>query len=596
MKTILTLVFFLILQLAQGQVKYFQREFNLNYVTPVFRNERFNSGIRTQHNFDANNAFYYVGIGTSYKNSALAAPNNTADRLRFTRLSTSSAVLSNRSHQYSRDGKALNTHANSIAEIRVAGGNGGYIAVGEVASNPVTGAVAAGGSDVLFTNLNFNGFVVNSSRIDIAGGNDIAWSVKRSNILVGGQPTWIICGESKRGTTHTDCFVARVTSAGAIIWCNRFNFDPGGGMFTSAHCIAKQLVEDANGNIYLVGTLQDNSGNNGIDGLAFKLGAGGNLIWANNYHLASDDEFQAVRLTVDNNLIVGGFTNFTGMYHMQITKLTAAAGAIQFQNILRARNGNNLYPSKCYDILEALGPNYYLAGLVNQAGVNREMMYRAGAGGIGINWNSYNAMFFNVGFGIHYVPDDNCPGIAYFSSLKNTNNPAFSDGHIMKTDLTTRTCNFLFPKDPSNLASNLVRYARLRRMQPSGSVAGLTSTTITYTDKQICKVDCVSPASASIISPNASELIEPSASIKKLKLAPNPVSQTLHIEATFLPAGEYQLELKDMLHGSITLRKTIKQSKGTLATDLDLSNVAPGVYLLTIKSGNLVLQERVMKQ
>ncbi|PSR53690.1 hypothetical protein AHMF7605_09205 [Adhaeribacter arboris] len=594
MKTVFTIILLLIFHLAQGQVRYFQREFNLNYVTPLYRHERLNGGIRTHFNFDANNPYYFVGIGTSYKNPALASPNNTADRLRFIRLGSLSNVLANRSHQYARDGKALNVQGNSITEIKIAAGNGGYVAVGAVSSNSVTGAIATGGSDVLFTNLNFNGFVVNSSRIDIAGGSDIAWSIKRSNTLAGGQPTWIICGESKQGATHTDSFVARVTSAGAIIWCNRFNFDPGGGLFNSAHCIAKQLVEDANGNIYVVGTLRDNTGNNGTDGLAFKLGPGGNLIWANNYHLASDDEFQAVRVTVDNNLIVGGFTNFTGLYNMQITKLTAAAGAIQFQNILRARNGNTTYPSKCYDILEAPGPNYYLAGVISQEGVNREMMYRTGAGGAGINWNSYNPMVFSVGFGLSYVPDNNCPGIAYFSSLKNTNNPVFSDSHIMKTDLTTKTCNFMFPKAPSNLASNLVRFARPRRMQPAGSVAGLTCTTVTYDDKLICKVDC--PAAASVITPADSKLPEPPKANSKLVLAPNPVTQNLHIEAASLPTGAYQIELKDMLKGNTVLQRTNNLRTGTLTTDLDLSTIPSGVYLLTIKSGTLVLQQRVVKQ
>ncbi|RDC65562.1 T9SS type A sorting domain-containing protein [Adhaeribacter pallidiroseus] len=595
MKTLLTLVLLFTCQLALGQVQYFQREFNLNYVTPVFRHERFNSGLRTQHNFDGNNPFYYVGIGTSYKNPALPAPNNTADRLRFTRLSTTSAVLSNRSHQFTRDGKALDAHANSITEIRVASGNGGYVAVGDVVNNAITGAGVPGGSDVLFTNLNTNGFVVNSSRMDIGGGSDIAWNIKRSNTLVAGQLTYLLCGESKRGSTHTDAFVARVTTAGAIIWCNRFNFDPGGGQYNSAHNSAKQLVEDANGNIYVVGTLRDNTGNNGTDGLAFKLGPGGNLIWANNYHSAPDDQFQAVRLTQDNNLIVGGFTNFGGGYNMQITKLTAAAGVIQFQNILRAINNNNLYPSKCYDILETPGPNYYLAGLVIQNGVNREMLYRTGAAGNAIAWNSYNPMLFSVGFGLSYVPDANCPGIAYFSSMKNTNNPLFSDSHIMKIDFGTKTCNYMFPKDPSNFPSVLVRHSRSRRMQPSGTVAGLSCTTVTYDDKLICKVDCPNPSTSVSPAPDSRIMEVPEIS-RQIKLAPNPVTHTLHVEANSLEAGEYELQLTDMLNGKVVHESKKSSNQGALITDVDLSSAAPGVYLLTIKRGTFVARQRVVKQ
>jgi hypothetical protein len=61
---------------------------------------------------------------------------------------------------------------------------------------------------------------------------------------------------------------------GTPVWFNRYNFDPGGAPFNTAHNIAKQLCEDAAGYIYVVGTLQDGFAGAGIDGLAFKLTSG----------------------------------------------------------------------------------------------------------------------------------------------------------------------------------------------------------------------------------------------------------------------------------------------------------------------------------
>src|SRR4030095_10570769 len=95
-----------------------------------------------------------------------------------------------------------------------------------------------------------------------------------------GQPTWIICGESKQTSTNTVCFVARVLVNGTIVWFNSYSFDPSGGTFTSSINIAKQLCEDPAGYIYVVGTLQDvPAAATGVDGLAFKLSAAGAVVW-----------------------------------------------------------------------------------------------------------------------------------------------------------------------------------------------------------------------------------------------------------------------------------------------------------------------------
>lgn len=593
MKNILTLIFLFALNLAQAQ-EYFQRRFNFN-AYPYVRNERFNGGIRTVNNYDANNTYYYVGVGTSYNNTALSSPHNIADRLRFARMNKAgNGVLSNLGYHFLRDGRPLHARGNSIVEIPSTSGNGGYLAVGAVASNPITGALASGGSDVLLTRLSAGGAVVWSRRIDIMGGSDIAWYIKRSRVPYNNQPTWLICGESRQGSTYTDAFVLRIDQNGNIIWGNHYNFDPGAGQFNSAHNSARQFAEDAAGYIYVVGTLQDNAWANGIDGLAFKLSPAGAVVWASNYHYAADDEFQAVRLSAGGNLVVGGFTNAGGMYNMQITSLTTAAGAIVFQNIVRAGSNGVFYPSKCYDIVETPGPQYYLAGVVTQNNANREMLYRVGAGGVPVSWNSYNPMVYAVGFGLDYIPGS-CPGLAYFSSMRNPTNGAFSDGHIMKTDLATKTCNYRVPQPPARLPIYLYRYARQYNIRRAIYPFPLTAAVYNYLSWSICYVNCTSTATTHAGTTADAEAPARPAAQSKLTLAPNPTRHILRIGAQDLPDGEYQLELRDK-QGVLIQKRTLLITQGTLSAELDLSAATPGIYLLTVKQGNLVLREKVVKQ
>ena len=245
MKTFITIFSLLLLNAANAQ--YFQQRFNLNYVIPSLRNERDNSGIRTRDNYAAMNPalHYYAGIGTSYNNIALPAPDNIADRMRFELLDNIGAgVIANLGYQFYDAGSAAAFHSygNSIAEVQNTIGTGGYIAVGAVTNNTITGAATiVGGSDALFTQLDAAGNVVSAMRYDINGGQDQATCIRKSAVLSGLQATWIVCGTSKTSATNTDIFVARVLANGTIVWMFRYNFDPSGGAFNSAINIANRM-------------------------------------------------------------------------------------------------------------------------------------------------------------------------------------------------------------------------------------------------------------------------------------------------------------------------------------------------------------------
>lgn len=609
MKKIFTIIGLFALTSVHAQ--YFQWRFNLDYTTPQLRDERFNSGIVTRLNYIAGVPanFYHAGIGTSYNNTALPAPNNVADRMRFTTLGTIGAVLfSNLGYEFSDPGATpFHSSGNGIAEIDDGAGTGGYVTVGAVANNSTTAAAGiAGNSDALIAQLTTGGGVVASTRIDINGGKDVAWCIRKSAVLVGGFPTWIVCGESKKGANYTDCFVARVLANGTIVWCFRYNFDPTPSAtgFNTAHCVAKQLCEDAAGNIYAVGTLIDNPvAAWGTDGLAFKLTPAGAVVWARNYHLFTDDEFQAVRLSFDGNIVIGGFTNFAAAapvtHHMLIIKLTAAAGAPMFQNVLPAVDAaGTVYTSRAYDIIEVLGVGglavqYYLAGPVLKGNQVSQMMHRANGAGISINWYKYNRMKYDVGFGIDYENASATPGISYFSSFRNKSvAPVVSDGHIMKLDFLGRTCKFCGNNPPNNVNIQMQVFTRQWQQWQDGIQKQLIPTVFKYDNKQICN-DAVIACPAPPAAPSAAKSII--AAEKGIKIYPNPVNNILHLQFNAIPAGEYIITLANM-DGKIILQKNNTISGNTSFTDIDMSKTARGVYLLTLKRGDYTLQQKVVKQ
>lgn len=597
MKTLFTAMFLFILSLTQAQ--YFQHRFNLNYNVPLLRNERFNSGIKTTVNFIGGNPanFYYAAIGTSYNNPALAAPDNVADRMRFTLVGTQGLTLfNNRGYQFSNANNTwLNSAGNGIAEIDDGGaGNGGYLAVGAVANNAATQATVAGSSDILVTRLSAVGAVVVAAHIDINNSKDIAWCIRRSRVTTtAGKPTWIFCGQAISPNNTSDCVVARITTNGTIVWCKRYNFPAPNG--TPAFCAAKQLCEDANGNIYVVGTWQVPGAAN-IDGLAFKLGQGGGVAWSRTYNVAADDELQAVRLTNGGNSIVaGGFTNIGGMYNMLLVQINNANGNLNFSNVLRAQDaGGNVYPSQCHDVVQTPAGEFFLAGFLVKNGINVQMMYRAAANNMGLDWHSYNKMTYSTGFGVDYV-NGAYPGIAYFSSLKNLENPGFSDSYMMKADMLGRTCSFCSAHAPSTLPVNLVISKRSCLHADAGTRETLNTLTSNYAQRQMCNLPAPCPG---VDRARPADKVGPIISAVTgggLKISPNPVVNVLHVQVISLPAGEYQITLTDMA-GKTVLKRNSTYNNGSSFIDLDMSSFAPGVYLLAVRQGEILLTQKILKQ
>jgi len=598
MKNLLTILLLLTVHLAQAQ--YFQQRFNLDYSKPYYRNERCNSGIITRVNLAGGSpaGYYLAGIGTSYKNDSLPKPENIADRMRFQQLNNAGvAIISNYGYEFadSLKGPVYHSYGNSIAEIKNSKYNGGYVAVGEVKRNPLTKATVPGGSDALFVRLNAAGGIVSAIRYDIKGGSDRAWCIRRSAVMVNGKPTWLLCGGSKQSSTNTVCFVARVFANGNIVWFNAYSFDPSGGTFSSSINIAKQLCEDSQGFIYVVGTLQDvPAAATGIDALAFKLTPAGAVVWSNNYHAFTDDEYQAVRFTADGNIIAGGFTNFGAVApvtsHMLIAKLSAANGAVLFDNILIARRGNSTYTSKCYDIIEGPGQQYYLAGPATLNNTTYEIMYRANPGGFGINWYRYNRMNYKEGFGLDNTLEIG-PGIGYFSSLRNFDTTRISDSHIMKTNYNGQTCKFCDAYPPYYLGVNLQVYQRNHVVQPGAKIKKLAWQIFKYDNELICNTQEIHCNNAAV----SSDTVMASANKASMQLSPNPVQDIVHLQFKNIKAGNYNVVIVNR-QGVAVLQKSNVYCDDKAAVSINISALQSGFYLIRISNGADVTEQKLLKE
>lgn len=610
-----TITLILLLQLSlSASAQFFQDVYNFDYTTPQYREDFYNSGIRTRDNYAAGSPakYYYIGVGASLNNPGLPAPHNQADRYRFTRTNKAGSVINNnRGLEFRNTGSGspfMNSVGCSISEIADGSGTGGYMGVGGVYDNTITGATLPGGGDALIVNHANTGAVNAAWRLDFSSGNDIALCVRKSVFVPG---TWLICGITKpsiAGTTRTDCFVSRVDAGGTVIWAFTFNFDPTSGPVDAA-CVANQLCEDpASGMIYVVGHIDDLLFMPNINALVFNLSAAGALLGAVIMDAgppgpgASDDRFRACRFTSDGFIIVGGFSNrstaasFAG-YKMLITKLTPGLVPV-FSNLLIANMGTTTTPvsSRCQDIIERVSTTgaieYYLFGSASPPAGTTQCVYKADAAGFGIEHYLYNGMKFGGGFGIDYVENTlSKPGLVLFSSVDNSST-TFSDAHLMKTYFNGATCTNLCPKNPPdnlpityNIPLENVFIGNLY------DIKKLKSKNYDYQFKQMCSQGSISCGS------NARETVTLplQADDSQYIVYPNPAGNQVTVAWDVMQTSALTIEIRN-IHGAIVFNQQLQAGEGRFSTTIDVTSMSPGTYILLIRSNDKVIRKSFIKQ
>ena len=590
----------------QADAQYFQRYFNLSVTVPPYRDEQFFSGIKTNFNYNLTpSSHYYAGIGVSYFGQPVAV--TSAHRLRFVRTTNLGVANQNYGWQFADGTTPLiyhNAGGRSICEIGDTLATPGYMFCGGIGDNLNSGSTNVGGGDALIGRISSTAGISSSYKLDF-GGREVATCIRRSVFLPG---TYIVCGYSQRTNTPgtaavNECWVARVNKTGGILWACRYNFDPTMiNNVLSADQRANSLCENpTTGEIFVVGSILDQSAlAPTTDGLIFKLTPAGAMLCQSSWHVGLDDQFQSIKYTTDNNLIIGGFTDgggpiAIGFYNMWLIKFNQFC--FPLWNRLEIVNNNGaIIQSKCYDVIERINTanaaEFYLTGPSYPTTGPRTHIYKTDAAGTGLNHWSYAALSYDNGFGIDYANNGApFPGPIVFSNTNGVLSPGFADSYLLKTYFNGCTCTNYCPNNPPQNLNPQMNFKQIPFAQNCQFVkTKLVNVRYNYARGSICNQAAIGGGSNAKLT---SEFEDGENS--GIQLYPSPAVDNLIIEnnSELEITGTYMVI--DM-QGKVVMRGNINLTEDDNTTMLNIANLQTGVYSLVINDANTITRKSFIKQ
>jgi hypothetical protein len=605
MKKQITMAFVLCCTMVQAQ--YFQHWYNRSMVAGAQSNETFNDGLRSRANYAAGNPnnWFFIGYGQS-NNSGTITPANTTET-RFVRVDKSGAPVNVNIGTSFADVNTTSYHhsiGNAICEINNGAGNGGYIAVGEVSTNFITGSVVPGDHDGLFYRLNGAGTAASRVRFDVLARADVFTDVYASRVTPG---TYYVCGYSK-SATDMYCIVMSISSTGVVGWFNTYWLDPTASATSpfNSYCRANALVEDINtGNIVVVGSIMDpNSTFTGNDGLVFTLSPAGALLCATKHHVFIDDSYEDVIQKANGMFAATGYigdgTTIPAMFYgIWLTELNPFCVPLASSRYLQG-NGTVTNPMQCkgYSLIERQnsggGFEYYIAGPNKPAGGDVASITKINAvpGLPPVAWYGYAAQSgaFESGYAIdHSLGINNKTGLALFS---NTNAPAATfganDSYLMRAYYNGATC--INNCNPLPLFQQAVPLAvapcndSINNIYKRKNLVALNSP---YTFGVICTQNNIGCGSNFKTSDNLEESV--------LDIYPNPANGLVNLQLYVENETQYQIEAIDVI-GRTTLLSDAYLTAGEQAVTLDISHLSKGVYSILVKGNGKIQTIKLVVQ
>ena len=170
--------------------------------------------------------------------------------------------------------------------------DGGFLSVG------YTWAVKGNNSDILVIKTDYSGSREWSKSYG-GSGWEYAWSVAG-----GAGDGYLIAGYSTSNDgSDKNMYVLKIDQNGDMIWDKQIG---GAGLD-----VARDVVEDPNGNIYVVGyTESGGAGENDV--LLAKLNPSGNLAWLKNYGGQGPETARSIIINEEGNLVIAGETGSSG--------------------------------------------------------------------------------------------------------------------------------------------------------------------------------------------------------------------------------------------------------------------------------------------
>lgn len=596
--------------IVSSNAQYFQNYKNLNFIIPAVTPERYNSGVKAVVDLKLGNPnnYYLAGVGVSYRNTTLfpvgGPANYKGDRMRFTRDYRNGTVATNKGYEVSDLGALIvhSSEGNSIAEQTNVALTGSYYIVGSV-YNAIAAGVIPGGSDASWFNVGTSGIINSASRLDFnTGWTDRGMCVRESKFVPG---TTIECGyTSQPGTTRTDCYVARRTNTGAILWAFTYNFDPTvlPGFFPDADCRSFSLCEDPlTGNIYCVGSIDDRS--TPIpqqDALAFSLSPFGGVLWSNMYNVGKFDKFNSVKWTADNNLIVIGEVDpmiaTLPASNTWLIKLFSATGAVNFSQVIgipTALAPVTIMPSRGWDLIERINTfglqEYQIVGTVNFSAIGDQLWIKADAAGVAKEFNVYNALGFDNFMGIDYANNGiSKPGPVMFSSSLNTTSTS-SNSHLIHSYFNGAACTNICPQIPISMALPVNFITLPFYVNQVRNSVGIKAKLFNYQVVLQCSQAAIGCGSSARDNYSTLKL-----DADDVNLYPNPVADQLNLNINANEQGEYQIEIMDIT-GKLIQTDLSLLAAGESEVQLDVSGLTPGFYMLRITNSSGTIIKKFIK-
>ena len=598
MKKLLPVLFVMLCFQSQAQYYRYYNNFDLTVGgTPL--NERFWDGIATKTNYQGGNPNYFYNVGWGDDDIAVIA--NLADRVRFVKQKYNGLVIQNYGIAYSDFGFPLtncyNQTGSSIAEVTNGTGTGGFMGVGNVYDNAITGSVVTGGHDQLITKINNSGVATLSYRVDLGGSADVLNCIRQSNFP---NTSFVACGSSQSSNTTglflSSIVVEKIAANTAVTWLRKITL---GTASTPLYAEGMSVVENpSTGLIYVVGTERSSSG--GGLGILIILNSAGTIQSVNEYTASSSITFNSVVLSNSNDLMVVGQMGAPNAISTTdpealLMKINAGTQVPIFSNIYSALSGGTLSPCQANDIVQRLNTSgneefYFVGQSANSAGF-ATTIWKVDAAGNPIAHQLYDptAPQSNA-FAIDQEPNTLTKGgLSVFASTLQPITGFTYDSYSLRTYFNLGTCTNTCVAVPPPFANVTIANSVLPYNFSSTYVrTKLSAFNSNYSTLAICNQSNIGCGN------NFRTEKDLFSSTNDLTVYPNPASDELTIEWNSNTEEQNFIQVYDML-GNLMLTNQTMTNIGLNQQFIELENLPSGNYLIMVSAGNTNLKKVFVK-
>jgi hypothetical protein len=235
-------------------------------------------------------------------------------------------------------------------------------------------AVAGQGTNILLSVYKADGTLHWSSNYNTSG----TYNDYGSNLVEDANGNIYVCGMTDNGgITNIDMVVLKYTSGGSLVWNATYNSP------FSKNDIASSLAVDGNLNVYVTGVSEGDTTQ--YDYITLGLGSNGTLNWASRYDYASLPEY-AIGIVVDNNssvIVTGASASSSSNWDYTTIRYTLAG-------VQSSVNRNNIAGSgydQPYAYIKDNNGNIYLTGKGSTNGTDYDIKTLKLKSNLDLSWN-----------------------------------------------------------------------------------------------------------------------------------------------------------------------------------------------------------------